>query len=210
MKGVARPEYWIPDHEISQCQCCTKTFTPSMSKHHCRACGQGVCSKCSTKTRPVPSRGWDHPVRVCDSCADRTDPLWFFHALQSPPYLCSTDKPFIYSSFLVQLLLGVQNRFEGKPVTLWRLKLSMKLMQDMTTKNQVLTRVGYCWHWDYCMCIYNVKKIFPKITFIILKQYNLCHWILSYNSCYMFTCIDPSKIIFESCAYRKYLYVVIV
>ncbi|XP_016402619.1 zinc finger FYVE domain-containing protein 1-like [Sinocyclocheilus rhinocerous] len=75
VKGVARPDYWIPDHEITQCHSCTKPFTPSMSKHHCRACGQGVCGNCSIKTRPVPSRGWDHPVRVCDGCADSRDSL---------------------------------------------------------------------------------------------------------------------------------------
>uniref|UniRef100_A0A672LZG1 Zinc finger FYVE domain-containing protein 1-like n=1 Tax=Sinocyclocheilus grahami TaxID=75366 RepID=A0A672LZG1_SINGR len=75
VKGVARPDYWIPDHEITQCHSCTKPFTPSMSKHHCRACGQGVCGNCSMKTRPVPSRGWDHPVRVCDGCADSRDSL---------------------------------------------------------------------------------------------------------------------------------------
>lgn len=49
-----------------------------MSKHHCRACGQGVCGPCSTHNKPVPSRGWDHPVRVCDSCHARTDSLWPF------------------------------------------------------------------------------------------------------------------------------------
>lgn len=76
VKDVARPDYWVPDHEITQCHQCSKTFTPAMSKHHCRACGQGVCGRCSTHNRPVPSRGWDHPVRVCDSCHARTDSLW--------------------------------------------------------------------------------------------------------------------------------------
>lgn len=47
-----------------------------MSKHHCRACGQGVCGPCSSHIRPVPSRGWDHPVRVCDGCHARTETLW--------------------------------------------------------------------------------------------------------------------------------------
>ncbi|XP_056467560.1 zinc finger FYVE domain-containing protein 1 [Gadus chalcogrammus] len=68
VKGMARPDYWIPDQDITQCHQCTKGFTPAMSKHHCRACGQGVCGPCSTHTKPVPSRGWDHPVRVCDGC----------------------------------------------------------------------------------------------------------------------------------------------
>uniref|UniRef100_W5NB36 Si:ch211-11n16.2 n=1 Tax=Lepisosteus oculatus TaxID=7918 RepID=W5NB36_LEPOC len=72
VKNVARPDYWVPDHEIVQCHQCSKAFTPSMSKHHCRACGQGVCSSCSEQRRPVPWRGWDHPVRVCNACADKT------------------------------------------------------------------------------------------------------------------------------------------
>ena len=36
--------------------------------HHCRKCGQGVCDDCSRTKKPVPSRGWDQPVRVCDKC----------------------------------------------------------------------------------------------------------------------------------------------
>lgn len=78
VKDVARPDYWVPDQDITQCHQCSKTFTAAMSKHHCRACGQGVCGPCSTHIRPVPSRGWDHPVRVCDSCHARTDSLWAF------------------------------------------------------------------------------------------------------------------------------------
>ncbi|XP_061574976.1 zinc finger FYVE domain-containing protein 1 [Cololabis saira] len=75
VKDVARPDYWVPDQNITQCHQCSKTFTPAMSKHHCRACGEGVCGPCSTHTRPVPSRGWDHPVRVCDSCHASKDSL---------------------------------------------------------------------------------------------------------------------------------------
>ncbi|XP_018598130.2 zinc finger FYVE domain-containing protein 1 [Scleropages formosus] len=75
VKGVAKPDYWVPDHEILQCHNCRKVFTPNMSKHHCRACGQGVCGHCSTQSRAVPSRGWDHPVRVCDCCASHKGSL---------------------------------------------------------------------------------------------------------------------------------------
>ncbi|XP_066518536.1 zinc finger FYVE domain-containing protein 1 isoform X2 [Hoplias malabaricus] len=71
VKGVARPDYWVPDHEITECHQCSKVFTSSVPKHHCRACGQGICGACSTQTRPVPSHGWDHPVRVCDGCIVR-------------------------------------------------------------------------------------------------------------------------------------------
>ncbi|XP_054884948.1 zinc finger FYVE domain-containing protein 1 [Poeciliopsis prolifica] len=75
VKDVARPDYWVPDHSITHCHECNEVFTPAMSKHHCRACGQGVCGPCSTHIKPVPSRGWDHPVRVCNGCFARTDTL---------------------------------------------------------------------------------------------------------------------------------------
>ncbi|XP_073408793.1 zinc finger FYVE domain-containing protein 1 isoform X1 [Dendrobates tinctorius] len=68
MKDAARPTYWIPDHEITHCFNCRKEFNIKLSKHHCRACGQGVCGECSNDIRAVPSRGWDHPVRVCITC----------------------------------------------------------------------------------------------------------------------------------------------
>uniref|UniRef100_A0A4W3JZZ5 Zinc finger FYVE-type containing 1 n=1 Tax=Callorhinchus milii TaxID=7868 RepID=A0A4W3JZZ5_CALMI len=75
VKDAARPTYWVPDHEIAACCQCRKEFTPKMSKHHCRACGQGFCNECSQERRSVPSRGWDHPVRVCINCNKKTGDL---------------------------------------------------------------------------------------------------------------------------------------
>jgi len=75
LKDSARPDYWVPDHEISACAVCEKEIgapapgTQECSRvHHCRQCGQGVCNACSATRRPVPTRGWDTPVRVCDDC----------------------------------------------------------------------------------------------------------------------------------------------
>ncbi|XP_044292900.1 zinc finger FYVE domain-containing protein 1 isoform X1 [Varanus komodoensis] len=68
VKDAARPAYWVPDHEILHCHNCQKEFSIKLSKHHCRACGQGFCDECSHERRAVPSRGWDHPVRVCFNC----------------------------------------------------------------------------------------------------------------------------------------------
>ncbi|XP_041468091.1 zinc finger FYVE domain-containing protein 1-like [Lytechinus variegatus] len=65
---AARPAYWIPDSEITHCIACKEEFTPKLKIHHCRGCGQGVCVDCSASRRPVPSRGWDMPVRVCSLC----------------------------------------------------------------------------------------------------------------------------------------------
>ena len=66
---AARPGYWVPDSQILSCNCCQTEFKGSDTKHHCRACGMGVCSNFSESRRPVTLRGWDHPVRVCDQCA---------------------------------------------------------------------------------------------------------------------------------------------
>ena len=65
----ARPEYWVPDEEITQCHKCMQQFGDGVGvggRHHCRACGQGFCDKCSEQRLVVPSRGWEYPVRVCD------------------------------------------------------------------------------------------------------------------------------------------------
>ncbi|KAI0213644.1 Zinc finger FYVE domain-containing protein 1 [Lamellibrachia satsuma] len=59
-----RPTYWVPDDEIFTCHVCHQSFGVKVTKHHCRACGQGVCDECSGYIRAVPSRGWDHPVRA--------------------------------------------------------------------------------------------------------------------------------------------------
>lgn len=37
-------------------------------RHHCRSCGQAVCDYCSQNRKPVPERGWNSDVRVCDIC----------------------------------------------------------------------------------------------------------------------------------------------
>ncbi|XP_053577779.1 zinc finger FYVE domain-containing protein 1 isoform X2 [Bombina bombina] len=75
VKDAARPSYWVSDSEITNCHSCKKLFTPNMSRHHCRACGQGFCEPCSNCRRPVPSRGWHHPVRVCASCGKKNGDL---------------------------------------------------------------------------------------------------------------------------------------
>ncbi|KAK2104423.1 Zinc finger FYVE domain-containing protein 1 [Saguinus oedipus] len=62
------PLCFVLDLEQS-CYKCAMSFKDNDTKHHCRACGEGVCDSCSSKTRPVPERGWGPvPVRVCDNC----------------------------------------------------------------------------------------------------------------------------------------------
>ncbi|KAK6297785.1 hypothetical protein J4Q44_G00323680 [Coregonus suidteri] len=76
VKDAARPAYWVPDQDIRCCCECQRDFSnPRLSIHHCRACGQGVCDDCSPERRAVPSRGWDHPVRVCNTCRQKPGDL---------------------------------------------------------------------------------------------------------------------------------------
>ncbi|XP_076756713.1 zinc finger FYVE domain-containing protein 1 isoform X1 [Xylocopa sonorina] len=68
IKDTVRPSYWVPDSEVVNCCICYQNFSVSLPLHHCRDCGRGVCHDCSQHRKPVPHRGWDKPVRICDSC----------------------------------------------------------------------------------------------------------------------------------------------
>ncbi|XP_070530501.1 zinc finger FYVE domain-containing protein 1 isoform X2 [Cardiocondyla obscurior] len=68
IKDTVRPSYWIPDAELINCCVCERKFSTMLPLHHCRACGRGVCQECSQHRKPVPRRGWDYPVRVCNAC----------------------------------------------------------------------------------------------------------------------------------------------
>uniref|UniRef100_A0A0N4Z048 FYVE-type domain-containing protein n=1 Tax=Parastrongyloides trichosuri TaxID=131310 RepID=A0A0N4Z048_PARTI len=59
---------WIPDKEAIACMVCCKTvFGIIHRRHHCRACGKVVCSKCSNNTWHLPNIS-PKDVRVCDQC----------------------------------------------------------------------------------------------------------------------------------------------
>ncbi|XP_014602325.1 PREDICTED: zinc finger FYVE domain-containing protein 1-like isoform X2 [Polistes canadensis] len=68
IKDTVRPSYWVPDSEITGCCICNQKFSLTLSLHHCRDCGRGVCEECSPHRKPVLHRGWDKPVRVCNAC----------------------------------------------------------------------------------------------------------------------------------------------
>uniref|UniRef100_A0AC35U4I9 Pleckstrin homology domain-containing family F member 2 n=1 Tax=Rhabditophanes sp. KR3021 TaxID=114890 RepID=A0AC35U4I9_9BILA len=61
---------WVPDGEATICMECNKTiFSLVNRRHHCRACGQVVCSKCSSRKYVLQNIS-RNPVRVCDKCFD--------------------------------------------------------------------------------------------------------------------------------------------
>lgn len=47
---------------------CHHTHVSCPSQHHCRACGQIFCGKCSSKYSTIPKFGIEKEVRVCEPC----------------------------------------------------------------------------------------------------------------------------------------------
>ncbi|CAJ0602506.1 unnamed protein product [Cylicocyclus nassatus] len=61
-----------PDwHDGNECFRCRSEFSLFNRKHHCRACGQIFCDRCSTKELPLPQFGIEKEVRVCDACYEK-------------------------------------------------------------------------------------------------------------------------------------------
>jgi len=56
------------------CHRCRVQFSTFTRQHHCRACGQVFCSKCSSKFCVLPKFGIEKEVRVCDSCFEKFGP----------------------------------------------------------------------------------------------------------------------------------------
>ncbi|VDM99025.1 unnamed protein product [Thelazia callipaeda] len=54
-----------------ECFRCRTAFGIITRKHHCRACGQIFCDKCSSKQSFLPQYGIEKQVRVCDGCYDK-------------------------------------------------------------------------------------------------------------------------------------------
>lgn len=44
-------DHWVPDTQVKQCHVCGQIFSVINRKHHCRLCGQVICSSCSLTIR---------------------------------------------------------------------------------------------------------------------------------------------------------------
>ncbi|XP_035220650.1 hepatocyte growth factor-regulated tyrosine kinase substrate-like isoform X1 [Stegodyphus dumicola] len=53
------------------CHRCRTQFSAFNRKHHCRNCGQIFCSKCSSRSCPIPRFGIEKEVRVCEACWEK-------------------------------------------------------------------------------------------------------------------------------------------
>jgi FYVE/RhoGEF/PH domain-containing protein 5/6 len=66
-QGVSAP-VWVPDSEVTKCTLCGEKFLIIRRKHHCRQCGNIICSECSKKKKDIPGQGIQ---RVCDTCFEK-------------------------------------------------------------------------------------------------------------------------------------------
>jgi len=63
-----KPPEWSNQKFCFQCNMSVGWLT----RHHCRACGQVFCLKCSKRKADLPQFGFDGKVRVCDACFENT------------------------------------------------------------------------------------------------------------------------------------------
>eukprot|EP00924_Labyrinthula_sp_SR-Ha-C_P007166 maker-scaffold_8-snap-gene-11.32-mRNA-1 protein AED:0.00 eAED:0.00 QI:32/1/1/1/1/1/2/40/225 len=69
-KPIDKPFNWVEDKKSDRCMQCDASFSLFQRKHHCRKCGDLVCSSCAPKknSKPVHERGIMKPVRHCKLC----------------------------------------------------------------------------------------------------------------------------------------------
>lgn len=60
------PPFWVPDSDAPCCMQCDFKFTVLKRRHHCRACGRVLCSKCCSEKAFLDYINADS--RVCVSC----------------------------------------------------------------------------------------------------------------------------------------------
>ncbi|TYZ60783.1 hypothetical protein PybrP1_006416 [[Pythium] brassicae (nom. inval.)] len=65
--AVALPPRWRLD---SRCNICQVKFSYFKNRHHCRSCGESVCSTHSNRRVPLKHAGFATPQRVCILCYD--------------------------------------------------------------------------------------------------------------------------------------------
>ncbi|XP_036409319.1 hepatocyte growth factor-regulated tyrosine kinase substrate [Megalops cyprinoides] len=65
MFAAERAPDWV---DAEECHRCRVQFGVMTRKHHCRACGQIFCGKCSSKYSTIPKFGIEKEVRVCEPC----------------------------------------------------------------------------------------------------------------------------------------------
>ncbi|KAF6094136.1 hepatocyte growth factor-regulated tyrosine kinase substrate [Phyllostomus discolor] len=68
MFAAERAPDWV---DAEECHRCRVQFGVVTRKHHCRACGQIFCGKCSSRSSTIPKFGIEKEVRVCEPCYEQ-------------------------------------------------------------------------------------------------------------------------------------------
>lgn len=70
MRSQMRPDLWVQDHLVENCEACSAEFGFFLRRHHCRQCGHIFCAECSDKTFPLTTEDGlaKQEVRVCKKC----------------------------------------------------------------------------------------------------------------------------------------------
>uniref|UniRef100_K3WLU1 FYVE-type domain-containing protein n=1 Tax=Globisporangium ultimum (strain ATCC 200006 / CBS 805.95 / DAOM BR144) TaxID=431595 RepID=K3WLU1_GLOUD len=74
---------WVKDKERTSCHLCMRNFHALRRKHHCRKCGEVICSDCSSiETIDLPVLGYSK-LRLCKVCGVRARSTPLKHADKS-------------------------------------------------------------------------------------------------------------------------------
>jgi len=65
--ALAQKKEWVNDGARSNCSLCVQSFSMLRRRHHCRVCGEVVCSAC-TVFKAVPNEQDPAKIRVCKAC----------------------------------------------------------------------------------------------------------------------------------------------
>ncbi|OQS01357.1 hypothetical protein ACHHYP_01167 [Achlya hypogyna] len=133
---------WVSDHERQCCHLCLKSFTGIRRKHHCRACGEVICKKCSIiNSVDLPSIGLT-TMRICKSCSDGNLATNSTHeaVYETPPEPVSRRGSAIdpaRSSSLNELALTVPSTKGSVPDSVGMAWLSQIAMRDPSKRDMV-------------------------------------------------------------------------
>jgi hypothetical protein len=61
---------WQPDAEVAACPICTKPFSLTRRRHHCRLCHRVFCGRCTSRRFTTDFDGllYGKPQRACEHC----------------------------------------------------------------------------------------------------------------------------------------------
>ncbi|XP_068119791.1 hepatocyte growth factor-regulated tyrosine kinase substrate isoform X7 [Hyperolius riggenbachi] len=115
MFAAERAPDWV---DAEECHRCRVQFGVVTRKHHCRACGQIFCGKCSSKYSTIPKFGIEKEVRVCEPCYEQLNKKGEGKAATAaelpPEYLTS---PLSQQSQKQKTTYGIYPKAEPTPVT---------------------------------------------------------------------------------------------